>query len=160
MAVRSSSIGISCCGFPPSHPLSLSHHSQHQFSLQACSPIPMLQLPAPLHTCEHMPQSGACRASVQIICVFLTLSHLLQIGQLHLLPQMLPFYPNRFAHWRGSFPKFGNLFSASAPPPLGAGPVLLPLLLPSFFCPTQLCRDLYSPLQCPRSSASLQLVFC
>ena len=54
------------------------------------------------------------------------------------------------------FPEFGNLSSASAPLPWGACPVLLLilLLLASFFHPTQLCRDLYSPFQCPRSSAS------
>ena len=45
----------------------------------------------------------------------------------------------------------------STPLPWGAGPALLPLLLllPSFLCPTQLCRDLYSPFRCPRSSAGL-----
>ena len=60
------------------------------------------------------------------------------------------------------FPEFRNLSSASAPPPRGAGPIPLPLLLllSSFFHPTQLCRDLYSPFPCPGSSASFQLVFC
>ena len=91
---------------PPSHLLSLSPHSQQQFSLWACSPIPTHQLPAPLHTCEHTSQSGACRAVVWTICVFLSLSHLPQISHFTLFwqPQMLPFCPNRFPRQRESFP--------------------------------------------------------
>ena len=75
---------------------------------------------------------------------------------------MLPFCPNRFPCQRGGVPKFGNLSSVSALPPRGAGPIPLPhlLLLPSSFHPTQLCRDLYSPFWCPRSSPSFQPVFC
>ena len=173
MAVWSSSIGIPCCRFPPYHPLSPSPHSQQQFSPQACSPIPMLQPPAPLHTCELMFHSGTRRASVRTVCVILTLFHLPQICCFSLFqqPLMPPFRPNRFPLQRGGFPvgervsplqRFGNLSSASAPRPWGAGPILLPvlLLLPSFFHPTQLCRDLYSPFWCPSSSASVQLVFC
>ena len=59
------------------------------------------------------------------------------------------------------FPRMRDPLPASAPP-RGTGPVLLPLLffLPSFFHPTWLCGDLYCPFQCPRSSASVQLVFC
>ena len=164
MAVQSSSMGILCCRFPPSHPLSPSPHSQQQFSLWACYPIPKHQLPAPLHTYEHMSRSRTCRAMVWTVCVFLTLSRLPQIGHFTLFqqPQMLPFCPNWFPHQRGGFLKFRNLSSASALPPHGAGRIPLPLLLLlcSFFHPTQLCRDLYSPFQCPRSSASFQLVFC
>ena len=98
MAVQSSSEGIPCCGFPPSHPLSLSPHSQQQFSPWACSPIPTLQLPAPLHICEHTSQSRLHRAVVWTICVVLTLSCLPQIGCFTLFQQtqMLPFCPSRF----------------------------------------------------------------
>ena len=171
MAVQSSSIGIPCCRFPPSCPLSQSPHSQQQFLLRTCSPSPMHQLPGPLNTCEHMSQSGSCKAMVQTVCVFLILSHLPQIGCFTLFqqPQMLPFCPSRFPHLMGGFLlhrvgfcKFGNLYFASAPLPWDAGPILLPLLLllPSFLHPSQLCRDLYRPFWCPRSSASFQLVFC
>ena len=54
------------------------------------------------------------------------------------------------------------LLCFSSRPPRGADPVLLPLLFffPSFFHPTQLCRDLSCPFQCPRSFASVQLMFC
>ena len=60
------------------------------------------------------------------------------------------------------FPEFRNLSSASAPLPHCAGPIPLPLLLflLSFFPSYQLCRELYSLFQCPRSSASFQVVFC
>ena len=159
---QSSSIGIPCCGFPPSRPLSASSHSQQHFSLWACSPIPTHQLSAPLHTCEHTSQSGSRRAILRAICVFLTLSCLLRISSFTLFqqPEMLPFCPNRFPRQRGGFPKFENLSSASVPPPQGAVPsgFLFSSLL--FFHPTQLYRDLYTPFQCPRSSTSFRLVFC
>ena len=149
----------------PSCPLSLYPHSQQQFSLQACSPVPMHKLPAPLHTCEHTSQSGAHRAVVRTICLFLTVSHLPPIGCFTLFqqPQMLPFYPNQFLSLseRG-FPQIWESLLCFSSPTWGAGSILLPLLLllPSFFHPTQLCKDLYSPFWCPRSSASFQLVFC
>ena len=161
MAVQSSSIVIPCCRFPLSCSLSPSPHRQQQFSLWACSPIPTHQLPAPLHTCEHKFQSRACRAEIRTASVFLTLSHLPQIGCFTLFqqPQRLPFHPNQFPHRRGGFPKFGTLSSASAPPPRGSGPVhFLSSFSLLFFHPTQLCRNLYSRFWCPRSSASFQPV--
>ena len=137
MAAPSSSIGIPCCRFPPSRPLSPSPHSQQQFLLWACSSIPMHQLPDPLHTCEHTSQSGAHRAVVRTVCVFLTLSHLPQISPFTLFRQlqMLPVCPTQSPHQRGGFPEFRKLSSASSPLPQGAGPIPLPLLLllPSFF---------------------------
>ena len=48
-------------------------------------------------------------------------------------------------------------------PARGAGPVLLPLLFlfpSSFFHPTWLHGDLSCPFRCPRSSASVQQMFC
>ena len=96
MTVQSSSISIPCCGFPPSHLLSPSPHSQQHFLHWVCSPIPVHQLPAPLHTCEHMLQSEAHRAVVRTACVFLTLFRLPQIRcfTLSWQSQMLPFCPN------------------------------------------------------------------
>ena len=142
MAVQSSSIGIPCCRLPPSHPFSLSPYSQQQFSLWACSPIPMHQLPAPLHTCEQTSQSRACRAKVWTVCVFLTvlsvtdqpLHPLPTASNASLLSQSISPVERGFPHWGGGFPEFGNLSSASASLPWGAGPIPLPLLfLPSFF---------------------------
>ena len=159
MAVQFSSISIPCCGFPPSHSLKPSPHSQQQSLLQVCSLIPMLQVPVPVCTGGHTSPSRAHRAMVQTICVVFTLSSLPHIGLFTLLqqPQMLPFCPNWFPCWWRGFPRCGSLSSASAPPTQGAGPVLLPLLLllPSFFHPTQLYGDLYSPFWCPRFSASV-----
>lgn len=60
-----------------------------------------------------------------------------------------------------NFLRCGSLSSASAPPPLGAGLVLLAcLLLPPFFRPTQSCVDLYNLFQLSTTPASIQLVFC
>ena len=124
----------------------------------------MHELPAPFHTCEHTSQSGACRAAVRTICVFLILSPLTQIGRftLFLQPQMLPFCPNWVPCRRGV-----SLHSGISPLlqlPLPGVQVPSHFLSSSFFLlffhPTQLCRDLYSPFQCPRSFASFQLVFC
>ena len=98
---------------------------------------PHAPAPSPLAHLWSMSQSGACRAVVRTICVFLILSHLPQIGSFTLFqqPRMLPFCPTWFPHQRRGFPKFGNLSSASAPLPQCAGPIPLPLLLflPSFF---------------------------
>ena len=106
-------------------PSRLSPHSQQQFLLWVCSPVHMLQLPAPLHTCEHTSQSRAHRAMVQTICVVLTLSSLPQISHFTLFqqPQMLPFCPNWFPHQRRGFP-IGEGVSLN----LGISPLLqLPL---------------------------------
>ena len=46
-----------------------------------------------------------------------------------------------------NFPRCNNPFPAPAPPPWGSGSVLLALLLPIFFLPTQLCLDPYGPSQ-------------
>ena len=98
MAVLSSSLGIPCCRFPRFRPLSPCLHSQQQFLLWACSPVPMLQLPVPLHTCEYMSQTWVHRAMVRTICVFLILSYLSQINHFTLFwqAQMLPFCPINF----------------------------------------------------------------
>ena len=58
MAVWSSSLGIPCCGFPPSLPLSPSPHSQQLFLLWPCSPIPNLQFPAPCTPLNIHPSLG------------------------------------------------------------------------------------------------------
>ena len=55
MAVWFSCIGIPCCRFPPSRSLRPYSHSQQQSSPQVCSLIPMLQLPAHVHWCTHIP---------------------------------------------------------------------------------------------------------
>ena len=136
MAVWSSSVGIPCCRFPPSRPLSPSPTA-------SCSshPRPVLQIshssPQPPCKLVNTHPSPGCRSMVQTVYVVLTLSRLTHISHFTLLwqPQMLPFFPNWFPHWREGFPGFRNLSSASAPLPRGAGPILLPLLLllSSFF---------------------------
>ena len=65
LAVPVSSISIPGCGLPPSYPLILSPHSQRQSSPRVCSPIPMFQLPALMHTGRCMFQSGAGQAVAQ-----------------------------------------------------------------------------------------------
>ena len=78
------------------------------------------------------------------------------------------FCSNRFPHQRGGFPEFGNLSSASAPPPQGADPILLPLLLFSLlFSILPSYAGIFIPgvqgvlfTWCPRSSSSFHLVFC
>lgn len=53
------------------------------------------------------------------------------------------------------FPRCNNPFSASAPRPWGSGSVLLALLLPSNFRPTQLCMDPYGPFRWSRTLANI-----
>lgn len=95
--------------------------------------------------------------------VVLTLSSLTQIFCFTLLwqPQMLPFFLNQVPQQRGAFLRCGNLSPVSAPPPRGAGLVLLSLffLLPSVFHSTYLSLDPYNPFQWPRSSGIAQTVF-
>ena len=80
MVVQVSSTSMLSCGFSYSHPLRLSPCSQQQSSPQVCSPEPMFQHPAPVHTSRHTSQAGACRAVARTICVGLTLSCLPQTG--------------------------------------------------------------------------------
>ena len=103
-------------------------------------------------------------ATVRTVCVFLTLSCLPQTGCFTLFrqPLMLPFCPSLFPVREGVSPNSGLSPLLQLPLP---GVQVLSIFLSSsfsllFFHPTQLCRDLYSPFQCPRSSASFQLVFC
>ena len=72
-----------------------------------------------------------------------------------------PFLSQQIAPLVMGLPGCRNLSSVSAPP-WGTDPILLPLLFffPSFFHSTQLCGDLSCPFWCPRSSASVQPVFC
>lgn len=73
MVIWFSSKHIPCCRFLPSSSLRLSPSIQQQSWLQDCSPIPMLQLPALVHTCGHVFQVGVCKAVARVGCVFLTL---------------------------------------------------------------------------------------
>ena len=82
MVIWFSSKHISCCRCLPSSYLRLSPSSQQLSWLQDCSPIPMFQLPAPVHTCGHMFQVGVCRALARIGCVFLTIFILTVTNQL------------------------------------------------------------------------------
>ena len=166
-AVLSASISIPCCRFPPSCPLGPSPHSQQQFSLWARSPVPMHQLPASLHTCEHMSQSRAHRAEIwtgpSVHFSFCPVCHRSATSPSSDSLKCFPPVPIDFPVERGfpliresllcfSSPNLGcRSHPASSPPP--PSPFF-------FFCPTQLCRDLYSLFWCPRSSASFQLVFC
>lgn len=77
-------------------PLRLSLCIQQQSSPQVCSPIPMFQLPDPVHTSRHISQAKARKAVAWTICVGLTLSCLPQTGHVTLLlqPRMLSFCPN------------------------------------------------------------------
>ena len=163
MAVWVSSTRIPGCRFPPSLPLVLSPCSQQQSSPRVCSPIPTFQLSVPMCTCGHTSQSVVHRAVAWTACVGLTLSCLPQTGHFTLLqqPQGSPSVPNDFPISEGASPDVGTSPLLQLPF-RGAEPVLLPLLFffPSFFHPTWFCRDLSCPFRCPRSSASVQLVFC
>lgn len=75
-----SSMSISHCRGPHSCPLMLSPHSQQQSPLWVCSPYPTFQHPAPVQVSGHPSQAGACMTVAWIICVDLTLLHLLQTG--------------------------------------------------------------------------------
>ena len=71
-----------------------------------------------------------------------------------------PSVPTDFSVSEGASPDVGTSLLLQLPN-WGAGSIPFPLLffLP-FFHPTWLCRYLYCPFWCPRSSASIQPVFC
>ena len=80
LMISVSSMRISHCRGPHSCPLMLSPHSQQQSPLWVCSPYPTFQHPAPVQISGHPSQAGACMTVAWIICVGLTLLHLLQTG--------------------------------------------------------------------------------
>lgn len=88
---RHSLLYISSLSFPQ-----LSLWSQQQSFPWDCSPIPTLQIPAPVGNCGHSSQSEVCRVTALI--VWFSLCSDWQLSCLTLLwqPQMLPFCPNWF----------------------------------------------------------------
>ena len=162
MAVWVPSTCIPICGFPPSHPLRLSPHSQQQSSPWVFSPIPMFQLSAHVHRHTHVPVWGAQGCGTDHLCR----SHsVLSAPRPAISPssdslRCSPSVPTDFPVGEGASPDVGTS-------PLlqlllrCTDPILLALLFffPSFFHPVWLCGDLSCPFQCPRSSAGVQLVF-
>ena len=67
------SLGAYFLPIPILSPLGLSPCSHHQSSLWDCCPIPMPQLPAAAHSCEHVSLSVVCRAATRIVCVWFSL---------------------------------------------------------------------------------------
>ena len=130
-----------------------SPHSQQHFSLWACSPIPTHQLLTLSHTCKHTSQSGACRAEVWTICVFLTLCpvcHRLATSPSPNSLKCFPSVPINFPNGEGvspserGFPRIQeSLLCFSSPVPgCRSHPASPPPSPFFFFHPTQLCRDL------------------
>ena len=98
---------------PPSCPLGPSSQSQQQTSPWDCSPIPMLELPAPAHSRVFTSLFRVHRAVARIVCVVLIPFRLSQISwctfqQLQILLQV----PRQL-------PQCGNLTPASISPPPG-----------------------------------------
>ena len=156
---QSSPVGIPCCGFSPSHLPTANSSSRSRPVLQ--SPRSSSQPPCtPVNTC---PSPG-------------------HIGLWYRPSVYFSLYPA--CHRSATSPSFDNFkcfpsvpidfpVGEGVSPNLGISPLLqLPcsglrvlscFLSSSFsllFCPTHLCRDIYSLFWCPVSSASVQQVFC
>ena len=129
MATWFFSKGIPGADFLPPSPQLSPWHQQQSF-LWDFSPIPILQLPAAMHTSGPTPQFRVCRATALIVYVVLIPFRLSQISCSTLQhPQFFPSVPK-------DFPGCKNLSPDSAL--LLTGLVLLALLfVPSFFHPTQ-----------------------
>ena len=163
MAVQSSSVGIPCCRFPPS-----------------CSPVrlptaksssrsgPVLQCPrtssqptcTPVNTRPSLGHVGLWYGpsvcfSLRPICHRSAASS--SSNSLKCFPSVPVDFPDR----KGVSPNSGISPLLQLPYPGVQVPshFLSSSFSLLFFRPTQLCRDLYSPFWCPRSSASFQLVF-
>lgn len=141
---RHSLLYISSLSFPQ-----LCLWSQQQSFPWDCSPIPTLQIPAPVGNSGHSSQSEVCRVTALI--VWFSLYSDWQISCLTLLwkPQMLPFCPNWFPWVWESHLCFSSLtlqsyFSPPSP----------------FFHPIQSCMDPHIPFQRSRIPASNQPAFC
>ena len=103
------------------HPLRLSPHSQQITLLRACSPIPMLQLPA--SECSRVLVSLAL-AVARFVCVVLTPFRQSQVSCCTL--QWLTCFPSI----PNVCPNVGISHPLQSPPPMVAGSVLLTLFFP------------------------------
>ena len=147
------------CGFPPSHPLRLSSHSQQQSSSPGLLSNPHAPASSPCaHQQKHVPVPGMQGGGTDHLC---PVCHKLAFSHSSHCPRWFSSVLTNFLIGKRVFPDAGTSPLLQLPS-RGAGPIPLPLLffLPSFFHSTWLCRGLYCPFWCPRSSASVQLLFC
>ena len=124
---------------PPSHPLRLSPQNKQQSLPWGCSPIPMLQLPATMHTKELSSLTGAHRAVAWIVYVLLTPFRLSQINDTASLSNSFKCFSsisNYSSH--GGISPLLQLFHPSVP-------LSVFCCFPSFLHPTEFCVDQYIP---------------
>ena len=159
-------------GFPPQHSwLRISSLP----SLQAVSSQPTAVLPLGflsnphipalslrVHRWTHVPVWGAQGCGTDRLCrSHSVLSATDQLLHPSSTASDAPLLSQLISLWVRGLPRMWETLLCFSSP-WGADSILLPLLFffLSFFCPTRLCRDLSCPFQCPKSSASVQLVFC
>ena len=164
MAGQSSSVGIPCCRFPPSGPpvrLPTANSSSRSGPVLP-SPRTSSQPPCtPVNTRPSLGHIGlwygpSVYFSLHPIC------HRSAASSSSNSLKCFPSVPIDFPDGEGVLPNSGISPLLQLPYPGVQVPshFLSSSFSLLFFCPTQLCRDVYSPFQCPRSSVSFQLVFC